>query len=233
MALGKMFLVSSGSKKRTKKSKKRKVPQASLRTHNVGYSSGITLWPKQYKARLRYKHTVTLGAVTTDVFNGVNMSMTSIYDPYVAAGGGTPKGYTDLAANYRHYVVDKCRMIVEYSGHTGNPMMICLSKNEDTTITNLTSRDDRLNDERTTYRLINSDSSAIGRLTATYDRRKVYGNKKNDELTAAFGANPVEQYYGIVGTINHGPGEAQASIIVTMTLIYDVTCLEKRDTPNS
>lgn len=219
------------SKKRVTK-KKKKAATGTLAVHNVGYSSGISLWPKRYKARLRYKETVTLGAVTTDVFNGTNWSFTSIYDPYTSGIGGNPKGYTDLAANYRHYIVDKCHMIVEFNLVGAGQMLVCLTKNEDTTLTNLTVRDDRLNDERTQYRILNT-YSPIARLSATYDKKKVYGTVKDDELTAAFTANPVEQYYGIVGTINHQPGAAQTSVVTTVTLIYDVTCLEKRDTPNS
>lgn len=218
-------------RKRMAKSKK-KAPQASTRVHNIGYSSGVTLWPSKFRAKLRYTASVAIAAGTVDVFNNVNWNMTSIYDSYVPAGGGNPKGYTDLKNHYAHYLVLGCKVTVDFLLRSGNAMVCTLSACEDTTHTNLVGKDDRMNDERTKYITLHNEQPR-GKLTINYSKAKVYGNGKNSQLTAPFTDNPAENYYALIGTINYGAGLTQSIVDYTITLVYDVIVSEKLDTVNN
>lgn len=211
--------------------KKKKAGQLSTRKHDIGYSSGISLWPKQYRAKLRYRAVSKFLAGTSDIWNDQYWQTNSIFDPYVPAGGGNPKGYTDLKAHYAHYMVLGCKVTVEFVLRTGNTMVCTLTNCEDTTAVNLVNKDDRLNDERTKYCTLHNESPR-GTLVQYYSKNKVFGNGKNSELTAAFAANPAEGYFALIGTQNLGAGLAQSVVDYTITLVYDVICTEKLDTPN-
>lgn len=216
----------------SKRAKRKKAPQASTKVHNIGYSSGISLWPPKYRAKLRYKKIYTMSAGAPDIWNNITFMTNSIYDPYVPVGGGNPKGYTDLAAHYAHYMVLGCKVHVQVVLRAGNATMIALSNTEDVTHTNLVGREDRINDERTKYVVVHNDRP-IATLTSYYSKAKVFGTATNQKLSAPMASNPDEEYFALIGSMQLGAGIATSTVDIIVTLEYDTLCYEKLDTPNN
>jgi hypothetical protein len=179
---------------------------------------------------MRYTQTHLLGVSgVTDTPLRTKFRATSIYDPWESLGGSQPTGHDELALFYNHYMVIGAKITVRYhltSGHGGN-QYVFLTPTDDTTTTNRNTKTELLNDPATKRLILNSERRH-GTLSSYYSKKKVFGKSRDANLTASFGANPSENNFWQLATVNLTNTLAQSGVECEISITYDVLCSERK-----
>lgn len=218
-------------RKPNKKTRKRRAKKGTQSTGKalVSYSSGTQLFAPKFIGKMRYRTQFYHPFGTTDIPSRQIYRTTSINDPDESKVGFQPTTHDELALFYNHYIVLGAKITVKAileAGHTG-VQYVFLSRTDDTTTTNRNTATEMLNDANTKRIIINQEKRQ-GTLTHYYSRKKTFGNMRDEDLTAAFNANPAENMYWQLSTVNFQAGQAQSSVAYEVTIDYIVCCTEPK-----
>lgn len=187
---------------------------------SIGTSYGNHLYPAKFISKMHWNKSYIISAGTTDVANITHFNLAGLFDPEVAVSASLqPYGFDQLASYYSHYQVLGAKISVTFNLSAGNSMVCGVGLHRDTTTTTYAGRDQFMNLPSCKSRILTTQSPTR-RITRYYSKKKVFGNTKNDELTAAPTTNPTEGYYGNVYLVNLAPGGAQGNVEMVVSIDY-------------
>lgn len=195
----------------------------------VSYSSGLALLAPKYVGKMRYRSRQLMPAGLSDVPNIYLWKATSIFDPDQTGGGAQPSTHDELALFYNHYMVLGCKITIKAvlpSGSDGSTYLF-LTSADNTTSTNRNTVFELMNNFDTTRRIMDKEHRTAT-ISRTYSKKKSFGNMRDDDLTALFSADPVENKYFRIGTVNFGSGATPMPVDIEVTLDYTVLCSERK-----
>lgn len=214
-----------------KKRSFKKPPQATTAVAKIGFSSGLNFLPDKFVARLKWNKTFNLGAGTTDVGQFQSFVLTSLNDPEDAVSSSLqPYGYDQLMTYYQHNIVLRAKPTVRFVHKSGNPMIAGVVLDSDLDKLNLGSgnRDEFINDPQSRYRILHNEHAIATIKGPVYSKRKVYGTNRDHDLTCPNNTDPVEKYFLHTYLCNLGPGDTQASIVMTVEIEFTALFTERR-----
>lgn len=215
--------------KKSRTFKKVKKGTQSTAVAKVSYSSGTSIMAPKYVGKFRYRTVLTQPFGTTDIPVRQIYRATSIFDPDESKAGFQPSGHDEMKLFYNHYMVIGCRISVKAimkASHVGN-MYVFLSLTDDTTTTNRNTVTEMLNDH-STKRISIGEEKRQGWIGHYYSKNKNFGKTRDTDLTAAFGANPAENMYFQLSSVNYEAADQPVSINYEVTLEYTVLCTERK-----
>lgn len=175
----------------------------------------------------KYSDTITINPAVSDIPTFHDLRATSIYDPDLTGTGHQPKGHDELAGFFQKYTVLSSSVNISASAlKTGNPMMIGVYRVEDGAPVNLTSKIDMLESSvgRTKYLGVDGIEQ---KLRIGYNKSKQFKNTQNPNLTANFGANPVEDTIFRIGCVNKVYLQAPSPVQLGITMYFKCLLTER------
>jgi len=181
-----------------------------------------------------HKYVVNDALYWASGFNATYVSFytNGMYDPEVAAGGHQPLYFDQLSALYDHYVVQSCKIEVEFSGKTNEPVCVGVALDDDGSLayTNLGALCEQ---PGTTFKnLTNSDTV---KFTRWWNLKTAFGAGSDvaSQYRGTPSANPTEtQAFAIFAR----PIDVTASatyVPYTVTLTYNATWKELKEQQGS
>lgn len=164
-----------------------------------------------------YQLTTALTGEVTALWRGA-----SIFDPEFTFGGHQPLGHDQWATFYGRYKVLNCRIEAEVTNRltsTTEPAMFVLAAQQSSTVSTVTDLAEQPYAKQT---LIQSGETHAKKLTMSMDTKYFEGYPTDDiDFTASFGADPVRDWYYVIGLKNaNGGNNVNCNVIVK--LIYKV-----------
>lgn len=157
----------------------------------------------------------------------------SIFDPDFTFGGHQPLGHDQWATFYGRYKVLNCRIEVEVSNRltsTTDPCMFVLAAQQSSTTTTVT---DLAEQPYAKQCLIQSGETTPRKLSMSMDTKYFEGYPTDDiDFTAAFGADPVRDWYYVVG-LKNANGGVNVNTNVIVKLIYKVRMFSRLELTRS
>ncbi len=220
------------SRKFTMRKRRRlSAPRRSGTARRLNRSSRSGPFPRTAIVSLRWvtnKKTVNPGVGTPGT---VSFRANSIFEPD-AAGTDThqPYGHDTLATVYERYKVVSAKITVSFVGTGGDQLSGGMASIQlSTAITPTTNTTLMLEQPETTYKPYNPLSYG-GKtiLSKTYSASKFFGKRRNKDLTAQFGVDPVELAFFHVSA--HGSTAAinPAVVDLIVTITYKVIITEPK-----
>lgn len=214
--------------RKTSKWTRRKKGTASTAKALVTYGSGLHLFSKKFVGKLPYADSINLPVGVSDIPYTYRYRLTSIYDPDFQVGGHQPRYHDQLEQFYSQYRVigAKMRVVFSLANPTGVGMTVGLRTSSGTG-NDPTNHVEMLERPDVKHVILNSQRPTASR-TIFYSAKKVYGKGDMDALTAQFGFNPQEEYYGNIHTVNTFPGGTPQQINVQVHVTYIVLLTERK-----
>jgi hypothetical protein len=166
-----------------------------------------SLVPEKFQTTLKYCDYGTLDPAA-GAFSTVVYSPSSLYDPYVPAGGHQPMGFDQFAALYAHYVVDTCAINVKVFPTTSQtvPAAIGVTLTHDNGLTGPWNAQIEQPSHLCVYKAFIGPllGSFPNTMNIVYDAKKMSGLTKSalydSDLSSSVATNPVDMFYAILWT---------------------------------
>jgi hypothetical protein len=162
------------------------------------------LVPNQFRATLKYSDYATLDPAA-GAFSSVVYSPSSLYDPYVPAGGHQPMGFDQLAALYAHYFVEKCTISISVLPTTAQttPAVTGVTLTHDNGLTGPWNAQVE-QPLKSVYKAFIGPT--LGQtplhMDIVYDAKKMsgltYSQLLDSDLSSSVATNPVDMFYSII-----------------------------------
>lgn len=167
----------------------------------------------------------------------------SIFDPYVAAGGHQPLGADQWATFYNHYTVlgAKCTAYCDVYGTVAGDAIVLTGKLTDKSVFTPTTVNHVIEENKSKWRFLTAKdgSKSSGSVTLYYSPKKFF-NLKNvqDEhdlrgITGDSGTNPTENAYFHVAVGGMNPADNPTACNVRVVIEYRVLFTERKDLAQS
>lgn len=158
-------------------------------------------------------------------------SCNGMYDPNITGTGHQPYYFDQMAAIYDQYTVIMSRCKISFWANETNAsgIGVCLSLNDDTTVTN-TAVVTLQEQTGSKMKIAGNVSDSIRSLVKYWGARKSFGSgiMANNDLQGTAAANPTEQMYYVV-SCQSLDGISTQDIWVTVEITYTAVWTEKKD----
>lgn len=186
-------------------------------------SFGISPYPPQYKAKLRYATQVSINPAA-GVGTSALFSANGIYDCEVAVGGHQPRGHDELFAAYDHVRVVGSKLSALFANNTNDPNLVGVYLTDSTTT--ISNHIELMERPRTRFKVMGDGTSGPNTLTLTkkFSAKRFFGKaaRTDDIYRGDVNNNPTEQaYFGVYV----GPTDSAADVGQVVQIVIDYICI--------
>lgn len=187
--------------------------------------------PPSKLVRMRYVDQLSLNA-GIGAIAGHTFRANSIFDPDQSGTGHQPMGHDQWTTFYNHYTVLGAKITVTFSNqHTGDPMIVGLFLNDDTSLASSAATSIIENAKGPITHLDAAGGQGCKTISTTFSAKKFFRcNVKNrTDLKATFGTNPSEEAYFLVWTAAMNAASDPSVVYATVKIDYIVLLTERKD----
>lgn len=191
-----------------------------------GSSKFFDPFPSSMRAIMRYSTTCEFNPTAGSTAHNLFVA-TSIFDPEYTAGGHQPYGHDTYQSIYNHYTVVKAVIKVTWTETVSVAALVGITMTDDPSVN---STYDTVREVKPTKMAVFASDGTTPTLTQTYDMREVFQNPGGpNQLRAAFGTSPLENFYFDVWAQANHPASDLGIVRALVNIVYYVECSELKD----